>query len=83
MATEALDPSSRTFGIRLAGRPILWRLRVLLRQWRRERSRRRWLSQVLAETSDPRIIAEAGFQRPGAGFLELWARALLAQYPMR
>ena len=54
-------------------RQIAARLRLL----RRAHSRRTRLARVLAEISDPRLVAEAGFRPPGPGALERWAQLWL------
>ncbi len=84
MATEALDiRHSKTdfpFNGMPTSIPAARRLSVLLRQWRRQRARHHRLAQVLAETSDPRLIEDAGFRPPAPSMLGLWARALLHQH---
>lgn len=85
MAAEALDLSRGTLAFPFratvpATSPAVRHLQTLLRQWRRQRSRKHLLAQVLAETSDPRLIEEAGFGRPAPGLLDLWAQALLYQH---
>jgi uncharacterized protein YjiS (DUF1127 family) len=85
MATEALDFPRGKLDFRLptgapARRSTVRRLHALLRQWRRQHLRRLALAQVLAETSDPRLIEDAGFARPAPGIIDLWARALLSQH---
>ncbi|MGN6489135.1 MAG: hypothetical protein ACTHLT_15135 [Devosia sp.] len=57
------------------------RLRAFWRIWRLRQARRAMLLQVLAETSDPRLIEEAGLAAPAPSGLELFARALLWHRP--
>ena len=54
-----------------------WHLRAHWRLWRRRQAREAILRAVLAETSDPRIIDEAGLAPPVPNGLDLFARALL------
>ena len=81
MATEALDFSGVTQALRPAAHApahgVVGRLRVYLRHWRRQQWRRRVLAMVLAETSDPRLVAEAGCKMPGRSIADLWVQALL------
>lgn len=81
MATEALDFSSSTQARRPAAHAsahgVVGRLRVYLRHWRRQQWRRRVLAMVLAETSDPRLVSEAGCRIPGRSIADLWVQALL------
>jgi hypothetical protein len=60
---------------------VSWRLKALWRASRIRRTRRALLRQVLAETSDPRLIEEAGMSVPTPSGLELFARALLRHRP--
>ena len=76
MATEALDLPRRTLHI-----PVPASLAGWLRQWRRQHARRVQYRQVLAETSDPRLIKDAGFEPPAPGIIDLWARAFLQCRP--
>lgn len=52
-------------------------LKAFWRVWRIRQARRAMLRQVLAETSDPRLIEEAGLTPPVPTGLELFAQALL------
>lgn len=84
MATEALGSPRGKLDFRFPTGVPAWpsaarRLHALLRYWRRQHSRHIRLAQVLAETSDPRLIEDAGFERPAPGITDLWARALLQQ----
>jgi hypothetical protein len=84
MATDLLDLPRGTMDFpRRAGvsaRPAFRHFQVLLRQWRRQRWRRRLLAGVLAETTDPRLIVDAGLRPPAPSMLEGWAQALLDNY---
>ncbi len=53
------------------------RYRVLLRSVRCEHQRRRTIDQLLAETRDPRILADVGFAVPRPTIIERWAVAML------
>lgn len=82
MATEALDlPRSKENRSPRAAAVLetlaLLRIQVRVRHWRRQQARRRLLGMVLAETSDPRLVEDAGFGRPAPGLLDLWMTALL------
>ena len=81
MATEALDFSSSTQGFRPAAQApahgLVGHLRVHFRLWRRQQRRRHVLALVLAETSNPRLVAEAGCRMPGPSMMDHWAQALL------
>ena len=81
MATEALDFSPGKLHFRFpTGAPAMRRLHALMRHRRLQHLRRLLLAQVLAESSDPRLIEDAGFMRPAPGIVDLWARALLQQH---
>jgi hypothetical protein len=80
MAAEVLDlprVTSDATSSAYARASAMRRIKVLMRHWRRQHVQRRQLAMVLAGTSDPRLVEEAGFSRPAPGILDLWARALL------
>jgi hypothetical protein len=80
MAVETLPispPSASPWRRPLAMRWPLGRLTARLRLLRRAQARRALLALVLAETSDPRLIEDAGLRPPGPSLLDLWARSLL------
>jgi len=59
-----------------ARRRLVRRLRLMLRSWQRERTRRRLLRQLLEECHDPRVLEDAGFKLPPPTMFERWAMAL-------
>ena len=84
MATDVLDLPRGTndfpVDASVPPRSVVRRFHVLLRQWRRQRWRRRLIAQVLAETTDRRLIVDAGLRPPAPSMLEGWAQALLDNY---
>ena len=75
MANVAIDHSVRTAAwprLRIAKR---WH--VLVRRWQRRQYHRRALRQVLAETSDPRLLADIGFAPPPRAILPHWMLAMI------
>lgn len=74
MANIAIDHS-----VRYAAWPrfrIAKRWHVLVCHWQRRRHYRRALRQLLAETSDPRILADVGFVPPPRSTLDRWTLAM-------
>ena len=56
---------------------LLRRLAVSSRLWARRRARRRLVNRVLAETHDPRILADLGIDPIRPHHVERWAMAML------
>ena len=56
---------------------LLRRLAVLLRLWGRRRARRRFVTRVLAEPRDPRILADLGIGPVRSRHVESWIAATL------
>lgn len=56
---------------------LLRRLAVSLRLWARRRARRRLVNLVLAETDDPRILADLGIGPVRSRHVERWIMAML------
>ena len=80
MAVETLSnsaPSVLTWRPLAGLRPVLWHIAAYLRLRRRVAARRALLAQVLAQTSDPRRLADAGLRAPGPSIMELWAQELM------
>lgn len=75
MANIAIERSFRTVTWPRFRIPKRWR--VFLRLVRREQLRRRALDQLLAETRDPRILADIGFALPRRTIIERWAATML------
>ena len=68
-----------------AGRHAVWehllrRLAVLLRQRARRRAQRRIIRSILAETADPRMLADVGIDLVQPRHLEHWAEAMLCHH---
>lgn len=55
---------------------LLRRLAVSSRLWARRRSRRRFVKQVLAETCDPKVLAELGIALARPRYIERWLMAM-------
>lgn len=56
---------------------LLRRLSVSSRLWARRRARRRFVTRVLAETDDPRILADLGIDPVRPHHVERWMMAML------
>ena len=56
---------------------LLRRLAVSSRLWARRRARRRLVGRVLAETHDPRLLADLGIGPIRPHHVERWAMAML------
>jgi hypothetical protein len=56
---------------------LVRRVAVSLRLWARRRARRRFVNKVLAETNDPRILADLGIRPVPTPHVERWMTAML------
>lgn len=56
---------------------LVRRVAVSSRLWERRRARRRFVNKVLAETSDPRILADLGIRPVPTPHVERWMTAML------
>lgn len=56
---------------------LLRRLAVSSRLWARRHARRRFVNRVLAETHDPRILADLGIGPVRPHYVERWMMAML------
>lgn len=56
---------------------LVRRLSVSLRLWARRRARRRFVRSVLAETAEPRMLADVGIRLVQPGHVERWAKAMV------
>ena len=63
------------------GRPLwrrsLWRLAGLFRRWQGRLARRRFVSGVLTQTTDPAVLADIGIEPAEKRDVELWIAAML------
>jgi hypothetical protein len=56
---------------------LVRRVAVSSRLWARRRARRRFVNRVLAETNDPRILADLGIHPDRTPHVERWMTAML------
>lgn len=63
--------------LRAVWEQLLRRLVVSSRLWARRRARRRFVSRVLVETHDPRILADLGIDPIRPHHVERWVMAML------
>jgi hypothetical protein len=56
---------------------LVRRVAVSSRLWARRRARRRFVNRVLAETNDPRILADLGIRPVPTPHVERWITAML------
>lgn len=77
MSSMVLEWPGRRTRRRSAGNRLWCRLAALPRLWARQRARRRFVNQVLAETHDPRLLADIGLDPVQTPHVERWVMAML------